>query len=173
MAGKFFEPIRKILNDIISLDVDQIALEIARTETFKKLVISLNTEGLPTSQLFELGEDSEADIKEEEEGNTGQDEKGGGRTIPMIGSMIAMIDVIAANASNTKNSAPKIAPPFMPINAAGKVWKISPGPDPGSRSLANTRGKIIRPARSATSVSAPAIINADLVRETSFGTYDP
>ena len=59
MAGKFFEPIRKILNDIISLDVDQIALEIARTETFKKLVISLNTEGLPTSQLFELGEDSE------------------------------------------------------------------------------------------------------------------
>lgn len=40
------------------MDLDQIALDIARTETFKQLVISINTEGLPTSQLFELGEDS-------------------------------------------------------------------------------------------------------------------
>mgnify|MGYP003627929194 CR=1 FL=1 len=59
MAGKFFKSLRNILKDIINLDVDQIALEIARTTEHKKLVISLNTEGLPTSQLFELGEDSE------------------------------------------------------------------------------------------------------------------
>ncbi len=57
--AKFFKPIRDILMSIINLDVDDIAFEIARTNTFKKLVISLNTEGLPTSQLFELGEDSE------------------------------------------------------------------------------------------------------------------
>jgi len=49
---------RKVLNQIINLDIDQIAFDIARTDTFKKLVISLNTEGTPTSQLFELGEDS-------------------------------------------------------------------------------------------------------------------
>jgi len=42
----------------MDLDVDQIALEIAQTTTFKRLVITLNTEGLPTSQLFELGEDA-------------------------------------------------------------------------------------------------------------------
>tara|TARA_R110000824_G_scaffold85121_3_gene211818 strand:+ start:10217 stop:10699 length:483 start_codon:yes stop_codon:yes gene_type:complete len=59
MAGKFFKSLRNILKAIINLDVDQIALEIARTTEHKKLVISLNTEGLPTSQLFELGEDSE------------------------------------------------------------------------------------------------------------------
>ena len=58
MAGTFFIPMRKVLNQIIGLDLDQIALDIARTDTFKKLVISLNTEGTPTSQLFELGEDS-------------------------------------------------------------------------------------------------------------------
>jgi hypothetical protein len=59
MAGRFFIPMRKVLNQIIGLDLDQLAFDIARTDTFKKLVISLNTEGTPTSQLFELGEDSE------------------------------------------------------------------------------------------------------------------
>lgn len=58
MSGRFFIPMRKVLNQIINLDIDQIAFDIARTDTFKKLVISLNTEGTPTSQLFELGEDS-------------------------------------------------------------------------------------------------------------------
>ena len=56
--AKFFIPMREVLNQIINLDVNQIALDIARTDTFKKLVITLNTEGMPTSQLFELGEDS-------------------------------------------------------------------------------------------------------------------
>lgn len=58
MAGTFFIPLRKVIQSIIDLDVDEIALDIARTPTFKRLVISLNTEGLPTSQLFELGEDA-------------------------------------------------------------------------------------------------------------------
>lgn len=58
MAGRFFIPMRKILNGFINLDLDQIALDIAKTPAFKELVIKLNTEGLPTSQLFEKGEDS-------------------------------------------------------------------------------------------------------------------
>jgi len=40
------------------LDVDNIAYNIAQTNEHKRLVISLNTEGEPTSQLYELGEDS-------------------------------------------------------------------------------------------------------------------
>lgn len=40
------------------LDVDSIAYDIAQTNEHKRLVISLNTEGKPTSQLYELGEDS-------------------------------------------------------------------------------------------------------------------
>lgn len=58
MAKKFFIPLRNILNQILELDVDAIALEIAKTREFKTLVIALNTEGLPTSQLYELGQDS-------------------------------------------------------------------------------------------------------------------
>ena len=40
------------------LDVDDIAYNIAQTNEHKRLVISLNTEGKPTSQLYELGENS-------------------------------------------------------------------------------------------------------------------
>lgn len=58
MAKKFFKPIRIFLQAILDLDVDEIAFEIAKTNEFKTLVVKLNTEGLPTSQLFELGEDS-------------------------------------------------------------------------------------------------------------------
>lgn len=56
--AQFFQPIRKILTAINMLDLDIIAQEIARKPVFQKLVISLNTEGLPTSQLYELGQDS-------------------------------------------------------------------------------------------------------------------
>lgn len=59
MAKRFFIPIRNVLQSVLDLDVDEIALEIAKTKEFKTLVIKLNTEGKPTSQLFELGEDSE------------------------------------------------------------------------------------------------------------------
>jgi len=62
MSQIFFQPLRKILDNIINLDVDEIAFEIARTSKFKRLVIGLNTEGEPTSQLFELGEDSKGKL---------------------------------------------------------------------------------------------------------------
>jgi hypothetical protein len=58
MAQKFFIPLRKLINTFLSFDVDSIALEIAKTNAFQTLVIKLNTEGLPTSQLYQLGEDS-------------------------------------------------------------------------------------------------------------------
>lgn len=58
MAGAYFIPLRKFLKGIVSLDIDRIALEITSTLEFKTLVIKLNTEGLPTSQLFIRGEDS-------------------------------------------------------------------------------------------------------------------
>jgi len=58
MAKKFFIPLRNLLDSFMALDVDQIALDIAKTNAHKRLVISLNTEGKPSSQLYELGEDS-------------------------------------------------------------------------------------------------------------------
>ncbi len=87
-----------------------------------------------------------------------------------MGSMIAMIDVTAAKASSRKNNAPNTAPPGMLTKAVGRVLKIRPGPSAGSRPLANTIGKIISPASSAISVSAPAMMTADRVSDTSFGT---
>lgn len=51
---KFFMPIRNILNFIIALDVDQLALEIAQLDSLQDLVIELNTRG----QLETKGEDS-------------------------------------------------------------------------------------------------------------------
>lgn len=56
--AKFFEPLRKLLNAIKSLDIDEIALEISKQRGFQQLVIRLNTEGEATSQLYELNEDS-------------------------------------------------------------------------------------------------------------------
>ncbi len=58
MAKTFFIPLRNLINGLLSLDVDAIALEISKTNQFKRLVIELNTEGEATSQLYELGEDS-------------------------------------------------------------------------------------------------------------------
>jgi len=56
--ARFFLPIRNLLQSFLKLDLDTIALEITRNNTFQSLVIKLNTEGLPTSQLFNFGEDS-------------------------------------------------------------------------------------------------------------------
>lgn len=58
MAKTFFLPILRKLEAILAFDIDELALELAQTQQFKTLVIKLNTEGLPTSQLFILGEDS-------------------------------------------------------------------------------------------------------------------
>lgn len=56
--AKFFQPLRKLLAAISSLQINEIALEITKTRTFQQLVIRLNTEGEATSQLYELNEDS-------------------------------------------------------------------------------------------------------------------
>ena len=52
--AQYFTPIREILRFIISLNVDQIAFEIARQKPLQDLVIELNTK----KQLFDKGEDS-------------------------------------------------------------------------------------------------------------------
>ncbi len=54
MAKTFFIPLRNLINGLLSLDVDEIALEISKTNQFKRLVIELNTQ----RQLFDKGEDS-------------------------------------------------------------------------------------------------------------------
>lgn len=69
----FFIPLRKVLNSIKNLDIDSIAYEIANTNTFQTLVISLNTEGTPTSQLYEKGEDSRGRSLKEIAGNPNTD----------------------------------------------------------------------------------------------------
>lgn len=50
----YFLPLRNILKLIISLDVDQIAFEIAKQKPLQDLVIELNTE----KQLFDKGENA-------------------------------------------------------------------------------------------------------------------
>lgn len=52
--AKFFLPIRNVLNALLILNVDDLAFEIAKQDTFQDLVIELNTE----KQLFDKGEDS-------------------------------------------------------------------------------------------------------------------
>jgi len=50
----YFLPLRNVLNSILSLDVDDLALEIAKQDSLQDLVIELNTE----KQLYDKGEDS-------------------------------------------------------------------------------------------------------------------
>lgn len=50
----FFLPLRRVLNLMLSFDIDLLALEIAKQDSFQDLVIELNTE----KQLFDKGEDS-------------------------------------------------------------------------------------------------------------------
>lgn len=56
--AKFFQPLRKVLRAIQMLNIDKIALDISRNKVLQTLVIKLNTEGFPSSQLFVKGEDS-------------------------------------------------------------------------------------------------------------------
>ncbi|MNN85160.1 hypothetical protein D3C81_2024160 [compost metagenome] len=77
----------------------------------------------------------------------------------MVGSISEMVEVSAASASMMKNRPPTSAPSGIWPKAIGRVTKISPGPEPGSRPLANTSGKIARPASRATAVSASATIS--------------
>ena len=50
-----------MVKNIDSLDVNDIFFQIWNRSDIQTLIIELNTEGQPTSQLFELGEDSEGD----------------------------------------------------------------------------------------------------------------
>jgi len=54
----FFKGLISYLELFAKLDLDDIAFQIANSTEHKKFVIRLNTEGEPTSQLFNLGEDS-------------------------------------------------------------------------------------------------------------------
>ncbi len=51
----------RLLKNIDRLDLNDIFFEIWQRTDIQRLIIELNTEGQPTSQLFELGEDSEGD----------------------------------------------------------------------------------------------------------------
>ena len=50
----------------------------------------------------------------------------------------------------------------MVEKAIGSVSKSNPGPEPGSRPLANTSGKMVIPATSAMAVSNVAMANTEL-----------
>ena len=57
--------------------------------------------------------------------------------------------------------------------AMGKVTKIKPGPVPGAKLLANTMGKMARPASNAIPVSAAMMMMAERVIEIFLGRYAP
>ena len=73
-----------------------------------------------------------------------------------IASMTDTDDVIAANVTMMKNSAPMTVPTLpMALNTFGRDMNISPGPAdiPSVPENTYTAGTIIRPARNATAVS--------------------
>jgi len=57
-----FEVLKDKINKFKNLDINKIAYDIASTRTHKTLVIQLNTEGKPTSQLYEKGKDSKGKV---------------------------------------------------------------------------------------------------------------
>ena len=75
--------------------------------------------------------------------------------------------VTAAKNTSKKNKAAKIEPPAMASNTFGRVTKISPGPEAGSRPQENTAGKMAMPASTAIQVSKRAICMQPLGMSTS------
>src|SRR5690606_41637421 len=73
------------------------------------------------------------------------------------GSSSEIAELQAANTTSTKNSVPNNTPAGMPPKAIGSVWNLNPGPAASSSPLANTTGKIARPAANATNVSRKPI----------------
>jgi len=53
--AKFFNSLIDKLQSVADLELNEVAFKIASEKEVKDLVIRLNTEGEPTSQLFELG----------------------------------------------------------------------------------------------------------------------
>ena len=88
-------------------------------------------------------------------------------------SIKAMAEVSAAKPSSRKKTEPKKLPPGMLPKAIGSVRNTSEGPEPGSRPLANTSGKIAMPASTATPVSAMAMPTQVCGSETSRGAKAP
>ena len=74
----------------------------------------------------------------------------------MPGSINEIEELNAAMVTNRKNAAPKYSPFHIVENAIGNDSNSYPGPEPGSRLLAKTSGKIVMPATSAISVSRKA-----------------
>lgn len=89
------------------------------------------------------------------------------KSIPYVTmfSMTAMTVVIAANTMNRKNRLPQRRPLLMALKIFGKVINRRFGPLSGSTPKLKQAGKIIKPARSATTVSRTPIYSALLVRE--------
>jgi len=79
-------------------------------------------------------------------------------------SSIEIAEVSAATKSIVKKSAPSSIPNWIFAKAAGRVTKTRFTPAAGSRPAVKTRGKIINPARNATSISATAMMEALLKR---------
>ena len=56
--AKFFDSLIDKLQGIADLEVNEVAFKISQEKQLQDLVIRLNSEGEPTSHLYELGEDS-------------------------------------------------------------------------------------------------------------------
>ncbi len=80
-------------------------------------------------------------------------------------SNTAMMVDRAAKLINTKNSVPHSCPSGIWLNTLGKVTNTSDGPWSGATAKAKQAGKIMRPARMATSVSSPQMRRASPVSE--------
>ena len=78
----------------------------------------------------------------------------------MIFSNTAIIVVNAAKLKNKKNKAPQIFPNCIFAKILGNVWKINPGPCPGSTLYAKQAGITIKPATNATNVSKHTTVTA-------------
>ena len=74
----------------------------------------------------------------------------------------------STNIINAKKRVPQIRPPAILLNTFGSVWKIRPGPAPGSTPYAKQAGKIIRPAVIATNVSRTVTLIASPISALSF-----
>ena len=90
-----------------------------------------------------------------------------------LGSSSDIDDVTAAKVINKKNKVPIIVPPAMLPKAIGRLTKIKPGPDAGSRPLLKMIGKMAKPAAKAITVSKITTVRAVFSKFTSRPKYEP
>lgn len=77
-------------------------------------------------------------------------------------------DVNVANKNSNKNNAKNTSPNGIWLNAVGSTINSKPGPEAGSKSKANTTGKIANPAKNDTSTVKRTTEPAELGKLTSF-----